>query len=88
MATSKTSSTKRNRRLLAVFLSPADIRMLQAALHDHVLALESNARRAGRGHTIAVDQEDMESAALFEAARAKVVSRIANVRDLRKRVIA
>jgi hypothetical protein len=69
-----------------IAFTAAEIRMLHAALHDHVLALESNARRAGRGHTIAVDQEDMESAALFESARAKVVSRIASVRALRKRV--
>lgn len=88
MASPKTSTPPKRKSALRITFSPGEIRLLHAAMHDHVLALESNARRAGRGHTIAVDQEDMEAAAMFEAARAKVVSRINMVRALRKRVSA
>ncbi len=77
----KSKNTNKNTNIT---LTPTEQRMVRAALHDHVLALESNIRRAARGHSQASDQGDTEAAEAFENARQSIIRQKARARALIK----
>lgn len=79
-------STKSNTPVLTLTLTALEVSILRAAVHDHILSLESNRRRAGRGQIISIEQEDTEAARSFELAHRNIGARIDKARAFSKRV--
>ena len=85
----QTLASKRSKSdtpVLTLTLTGLEVSILRAAVHDHILSLESNRRRAGRGQIISIEQEDTEAARAFELAHRNIGARIDKARAFSKRV--